>query len=86
MRLGLKPARTDLLIWQTEFRRAESGLAAENIPQAKSTFWVCEFRVNDTARPAYKMANRMAEGGSGLTIGAGESIQDGVSDEQAKLG
>lgn len=41
MRLGFKPAMTDLLVWQPEFGLAEIGLAAKNIPQAKFTFWTC---------------------------------------------
>lgn len=41
IRLCFKPSRTDLLVWQPEFGLAEFGLVAENIPQAKSTFWVC---------------------------------------------
>lgn len=41
MKLGLKPSKTDLLVWQPEFVVAEFGLAAENIPQSKFMVWVC---------------------------------------------
>lgn len=41
MRLGFKPARIDLQLWQPELGLVEFGLAPENTPQAKATFWVC---------------------------------------------
>jgi len=45
------------------------------------------FRANDAAKPMYKMANRMAESGLGLTTGARDQSRTQVeADDQAKLG
>lgn len=72
LRLGLRPATTDLLFWQPEFALAEFGLAAENITEAKSMSEVCLGSEKMTLLdPNTKWQTEWLKGGLELANGAG---------------